>query len=258
MGKSSVQSYFCRDLRRIFERKETWLAVVGVVASLFFALEKTENFDASVIYVFVFSTESAGFILTFIFCALPYGGAYSEDLETHYIRYMVGRGNLRNYCLGRTLSVFLSSVFIMTAGCVFFGILCHSRLEWLDADTYEQLAGWIGYRGWLTKGWYLPWFIIYGLQWGLYAAVLTLAAAFCSLFISNRMLVLIVPALLDQLLVELGATRAASWLYPRSVFNAGTLVTGSEWKDFAWAFLFSAIASLILAAITEKKLKERM
>lgn len=130
--------YLLADIHRILHRKETYAAVAGVTAALFFSMEDISNIGESVLYVVLSATYHAGFMLTFVFCALPYATAYSEELESHYMRYLVGRGSLKNYVFSKTVTTFLSAVLVMGAGCMIFAQICSLWLPWMDSITFER------------------------------------------------------------------------------------------------------------------------
>ena len=93
-GPQKKTHYIQADMHRILCRKETCLAILGVAAALFFSVGNVQDFEGSVIQTFLFATYNVGFLLSFVFCALPYGTAYCEELENPYIRYSVIRGRI--------------------------------------------------------------------------------------------------------------------------------------------------------------------
>ena len=127
-------------------------------------------------------------------------------------------------------------------------MLCSLRLPWVDEGMAEYISMFGGYRSFLDHGQYLLWFWFYGMQWGIFAGILSMAAAFFSLFWPNKLLVFSVPVLLYQILIEFGADsfRKIAALDPRVVFDARHNIWNSDWKMLAWAFLLGAAAWLLL------------
>ena len=261
-GTQKKTHYIQADMHRILCRKETCLAILGVAAALFFSVGNVQDFEGSVIQTFLFATYNVGFLLSFVFCALPYGTAYCEELENHYIRYSVIRGNLRNYVASKTVTIFFSAVSVMTLGCILFALLlsCFSSLPWLDGNTYESIVRHSGYLPLASQKQYIAWVGAYGLQWGIYAGCLALAASYASLYISNRLLVLAMPALVHQAIVELGTDtfRQYAPFDPLVVFNAQYHLFGSDWKMLSWAFGIGAGLSAAIGAASYFRMKKRM
>lgn len=85
--------YLVTDMYRALARKEMWIGILGVALSMFFALESLTELDISVIDTLLYSSYGVGFKLSFVFCALPFGTAFCEELENHYIKYLLIRGD---------------------------------------------------------------------------------------------------------------------------------------------------------------------
>lgn len=249
--------YFRTDLYRAFTGKEIWIGTVGVAFAMFFALGSLEELESSVIDTVIFSAYNVGFMLTFVFCAFPFGGAYCEELENHYARHLLIRGSLKKYVIAKSAVIFLSSIVTMTLGVVLFAVICRARLPWIDMETYDSS---VAYEGLLQNGNYLLWTVVYGAQWGIWAGCLSVVSAFCSLYISNRLLLLAMPVLLDQMLTELGTGnfRRIAWLDPHTVFDASHQLLGSNVKTLLWALGAGLVVTAIFGALSFFKLRKRM
>lgn len=249
--------YFLTDLYRACTKKELWLGILGVALSLGFALGSPEEMESSVVDTLLFAAYNVGFMLSFVFCALPFGTSYCEELESGYMKYLLIRGDLKKYVASKTAVIFLSSVAVMALGCILFALICAAGMPWVEAESYDSN---VAYEGLLQSGHYILWTGIYGVQWGILAGCLSLAAAFSSLYISNRLLLLAMPVLVYQALTELGADsfRKISWLDPRVVFDARYQLFGSDGKTFLWAAGFGTAAAAALGVLSYWKLKKRM
>lgn len=256
MKKRQGSGYFVTDLQRIFRKKETYIGIAGVTAALFFSINA--NPQGTVIDDFLYGTYGAGFVLAFVFCCMSYGTVYSEELENHYIRYAVSRGGLKRYVAAKTAAIFLGAVWVMGAGCVLFGILTSLGKPWMDENIHNELIKSGGYFWLAEKKCYILWILAYGLQWGLLAGALSLTAAFVSLFITNRLLVLAVPILCYQVITEVSESfKTAMWSI-QSVFDARYRMFGSDGKMILWAMGLSFSAAVILGWVSYKRLKKRM
>lgn len=249
--------YFGTDLYRAFTGKEIWIGALGVTFAMLFALGSLEELESSVIDTVIFSAYNVGFMLTFVFCAFPFGGAYCEELENQYERHLLIRGNLRKYVIAKSAVIFLSSIVTMTLGVVLFAVICRTRLPWIDMETYDSN---VAYEGLLQNGNYILWTAVYGAQWGIWAGCLSVVSAFCSLYISNRLLLLAMPVLLDQILTELGTDnfRRISWLDPHTVFDASCSIFGNSAQTLLWAFGAGLAVTVIFGVFSFFKLRKRM
>lgn len=92
------------------------------------------------------------------------------------------------------------------------------------------------------------------------AGILSMAAAFCSLFLSNKLLVYSVPVLLYQILTEFGADsfRRVAAFDPRVIFDARYNIWNSDIKMFTWALAQGGAAWLLLGLAGIWQLKRRI
>ena len=95
------RDYIVSDLKRLLKGYEFYVSFLGVAAVLFFSLEDVGVSDAGVVFTYVFATDMTGMMLTYVFCAWPFATVFCEDLERKYIRYAVGRGNLKSYVISK-------------------------------------------------------------------------------------------------------------------------------------------------------------
>lgn len=252
--------YLFNDLFRLIQKKELYLSIIGVACVLNFSTRDGGGISKSVLWTMLYSTYGVGFILSFVFCALPYATVFCEELETQYVKYAVIRGNLKYYIFSKILIIFSSSILVMSAGCVLFAVCCSVRLPWIDADTLEQVLNTGGYSGILKNNMYILWFVLYGIQWGVYAGCLSLISAYVSLYMSNKLLVLAVPAFTHQLIIELVTNRFSEieMFNPLIVFDARYNIFGSDVYMILWFFLIGGCYIILAGYASYKKMKKRM
>lgn len=252
--------YLSTDISRVICRKETYLSILGITLAMFFSVGNADDFTESVTYMFLLAASGVGFILVFVFSAIPYGMAYSDELENQYIRYLVSRGSLKKYVASKTIVIFVSSILAVGMGGVFFALLCSLKLPWMDGYTMDSLKGTCGYVWLLEQKKYLLWYAICGIQWGILSGCLSLAAAYVSLFISNRLLVLAIPAFLYQAIIELGTGtfRRDGRLDPMVIFDAQAYLFQNDGKMLAWAVFTGTLLAFLLGVASYFRIKKRM
>lgn len=255
------QAYLRTEIRRLLYKKEFYFSVMGIVFILFLSGNNgMGDMGDSVLSAVLLSAYDAGFLITFSLAAIPYAAIFTDELECNYARYLVIRGNLRNYVFSKMFVIFISSMLTMGIGITCFALCCSLGLPWADEGVLEYIVPFGGYRFFLANGRYPIWFLLYGIQWGILAGILSMAAAFCSLFLSNRLLVYSVPVLLYQILIEFGADsfRRISAFDPRVVFDARYNIWNSDIKMVTWAFMTGGAAWLLLSFAGMLQLKRRI
>ena len=83
----------------IAKKYPLYLAIAGVAVSFIFSLENYAfekgmvNFN--VMDTYIYAVEMSGKMIAYAFCASAFAAVFCEDLENKYLRYSIGRGNLK-------------------------------------------------------------------------------------------------------------------------------------------------------------------
>ena len=254
-----LKKYVLTDIDRWF-RSYTWcIGVIGVMASLFFSLDRRGLIE-DVVLTYGFSTSMTGALLSYVFCAFSFATVYIEDIEHKYIRYSTIRGSLKSYVFSKTVVIYLSSIVIMFIGTLMFLLLCRTQLPWAAYNPYDQnsygveLAG--CYAMFFKKKWYLLYCLLCSLHMGVIAGALSNIASMCSVFISNRALVLAIPILIFRIFTSVG-------FGPSGFCNIYALYADykffkQDMFDLLFVVLLTAILSLISAFGSYFGLKEKL
>ncbi len=197
-----------QDTRRAFG----WTFYMTIIISVFFMfvimLERKMQ-EESVFTIVEDIAYVCEYMLVLALATVPYAHAFVEDFERKMIYQIVTRGSLLKYVLSKALSIFLSSVLAVTLSMLLFvGMLRLSGHAWMSDDIlrYYELNG-IGFPD-LELWWMLDggneflFYLLAGLQFGLLAAIVALAAATLSLFIKNKMMITIFPVICLYVMFE--------------------------------------------------------
>ena len=246
--------YVLTDLRRCV-RGGLWCAgIIGVTFFLFFSLENMGILNDNVVSAYLFSTNMSGVLISFVFCALPYATVFSEDQEHKYVLYSAVRGELKTYVWAKAAVIHLSSVLVMLGGSLLFLLLCRTQAPWMDweKDSYgAALEG--GYAHLLREGRPFLYCMISSLHLGLLAGVLSLLSAFCSIYLSNKVLVLLLPFLFMILLsgMDMG-------IFSVRMYFAVSAVFSRDWQNLLFVLLLSLGPSVLITAGIYEALEKRL
>lgn len=250
----NFKKYFCMDMRRLL-KSGTWIvSIIGVAVCLFFSLETKGFVNENVLSTYFVSTTLSGVLITYVFSAFSYAAVFSEDIEHKYLQYMLIRGNLRDYVFSKISVIYISSVLTMVLGTFFFLMLCRMRMPWVNLEI-DKLGILVEgtYGSLIEGGHYLGYCMLYALHMGILAGTLSIAAAFCSIFISNRMMIFVIPILLIQLLTAISIHG-----YNVFIFYAYVKVLSSDFLNLIFILGLSVLPSAILTAGIYYKLKKRL
>ena len=147
------------------------------------------------------STELSGIMIAYIFCALPYATTFYEDIKNMYICNQIIRGGQLKYVVSKVVIIYLSAVIIMVLGSVLFISLCSLKSPWMDFQVGQwgpEIQGM--YSVLLRDGRYFVYCVLYSLQLGLWAGILSISTAFLSLYLDNKVTVMVLPVLILSLI----------------------------------------------------------
>lgn len=233
---------------------KTYLAVAGTAAAMFFSLEQ-HGLQSSVLNAFSMALRLSGLTLAYTFCILPYALALCEDMEHHYVRYQVIRGNLKKYVFSKVAVIYLSSVAALLLGGCLFVLICRSQVPWIkEGYTDMELMRNTAYGQFFSGKHYGIYCVIQMLHTSLLAGMLSVSAAFLSLYISNKVMVIALPVCAYQIWVEFAPDEYAS-VY---VFRTTVKLFAHDWQCFFYALFFSLLFTILCGIGILRKLKKCM
>lgn len=79
---------------------------------------------------YIYAVEMSGKMIAYAFCASAFAAVFCEDLENKYLRYSIGRGNLKKYVLSKVIVIYVSSIITMILGTLLFVMYLRLQLPW--------------------------------------------------------------------------------------------------------------------------------
>ena len=236
--------YLKTDIRRLIKNYPIYLAIVGVAVSMWFSLEDyafTEGMvNGNALDTYGFAVSMSGIMIAYAFCAFSYATVFCEDLEYKYARYSINRGNTWKYVVSKAVVVYGASVITMVLGSLLFV----ASIRFMEG-MYGSLI--VGKHYW-------PYVFLSALQMGMFAGTLSLAASFLSMFVSNKMLILITPILIQQILLEY---RGKGWFSVMLIYPTLNRFS-TDIQYFLTVFGCSLCFSALLTWGIYKKIKSRL
>lgn len=251
-----MKKYLKADFARVFTNCKAYISIVAIAILMIVGAEGVDSDSQSVLGALQTFSTSKFIMAIFVVCAVIYAECLVDDLETKYIRYQVMRGNLEEYAISKVVTVLATVVIVMVAGSLLFvGTYSLFKPMMLSQD-FEQ--AYVQLSELYNEKYIFLWVAIWGLRFGILAGILALFAMLTSLFITNKMLVLAMPALIYELLLEVSAELNKlnidvfnlSWYYLS--LPAGDILTQIR------GILFNVICVIATTEIVIYKLKRRL
>lgn len=188
--------YIKSDLKRAFQIKKVGIASIGIMFVMFFSIYKMAKIT-SVYQAYTDAIYFIPFMMAMTFCAIPFGGAISEDVEYKYFYMLLLRGSIREYVVSKVIVTYISAIVTMIIGVFCFVIFVHISVPWQETIIVED--GLLNVLGGTTHG--MLYFGIHSFFMGLLAANLVMVSATLSLFWPNKLLQMSMPFMLYYVLI---------------------------------------------------------
>ncbi len=261
MKRGLLRRYIAIDMKRAFCSWKIIVSILGVCLVMGIASLETRIWQLSVLNSYYYVIYSMPFLLTLIFTTFAFGHCFCEDIEHAYIRFQVIRGSLRAYVISKVIVIALSAVFTMMMGMLLFVLVLRMNFPWIDLTegTFETLSEYGAFRLFLKNGNYIVYYLFCGIQYGLLAAVLAVAAALFSLLYHDVLFVLSVP-LIVWYLIQYYSDLLPQYeqLNPNAVYDISCNVWDHDWLSFAYAWGVSVLAIVLLGAAIYQMIKRQV
>ena len=260
--KVKVLNYLKVDLIRAMWSWKFLIGILGVCLVMYIASLEGIASDTNVTYVVWLIVYGMLFMISLVFSAFPFAGCFCEDFEQKFAYSQIERGNMKSYAIAKVIAIMLVTSITMMLGMVLYVSLLHIKLPWFsEEDAICQSALTLGgFRAILQKEWYYLYFALFGLQYGILAGFLALLAAYVSLYITNKLLVLSVPFMSFYFIsyysrALFGDLEKINLIY---IFNATFNIWDNDIFSFGYAVLVGLIFMIILGSLIFAKLKRKM
>lgn len=263
--KKAIKKYFTylhTDCLRAFTSVEFFIGIFGVFITLLWGCYGERGRGSSVVRLIWYSTFGVQFLLVMIFGAVPYAGSICEDLEYGYIQQILIRGNLKSYCICKTIAVFVSSVASFTAGMLLFVCVLRIKSEWIDYgdSVYKSAIHSGSFRCLLQNNHFCLYVILFSIQLGLLIGILALISAYISLFISNKLLVLTIPVIAYYFITQYVAEIFVENIYLNLnyIYGGTRNIFDNDALSFLYAVAFAFITGVVFTILIYCKLKRKI
>lgn len=183
--------YISMEFRRSLFSLNFWVGILGVSLAHFISIHKVVENVISVYNTYQCAVYFTPYIISLIFCVLPFGLSFCEDMENNFIQQIVLRKNLKMYVFSKVIIIYITSCLAMVLGTILFVFIINIKAPWIceiDKLDNDLLA-----KMFILKGYPMIYFVIKAFYSGIISSVISLVAAVLSLFWQNRMFVLSIP-----------------------------------------------------------------
>lgn len=193
-----IDRYLKADFKRAVCSIRFALSVILSTGVLLLAAREGIALDTDVLYVFSLVMYGMPAMVLLVCGAAAFADSLCEDMEYRYVLQQVIRGDPESYVTARILSIFCAAALSAALGILLFAGILHIRLPWADISgfQYDHMIRAGGWRFFLTRGLYPAYYFCCGLQYGVLVGIAALWAAWLSIYVPNRMLVLSAPMII--------------------------------------------------------------
>lgn len=245
-------NYLKIDLQRAFG---TWRFVIGVIGVCFALLYNSFGSLSVIGWLCNISGNAVLIMAMFVFSGYPYAGVFCEDLEHHFDRQMIIRGDIFPYTCSKIAVVFMSAAVTALVGFLITVLVITLELGIPEEEVINSCLDncYSLYRQLALERRFILFTLCTGAHLAALSGVLAVIGLLCSLFIKNRMLVYIMPVAflyIEDILIQ----RLMGW-ERGSLFSLncmGVTSLGMALETHSWQIYYFEITALLvgLGAIT--------
>lgn len=253
----SCFSYLKADIKRCIHGKEFWVGNLCCFLILYFSGLSYIKYEVSVWSLLNIVTATMPFLLLLSFASMTYSDCFCADVENKYVQQMLMRGKLWSYVLAKTIVIQLSTmltVFISTVAYIFY---LRVKLPWFYEGEKEEL----GLHRYTSMA-DMPFLYVIAeiLKFAVLAGILGILAAYISLYIRNRLLLLTVPLMVYYFaMYYTGGLKGDFVIFRMELVYipfCGDLIWEYAYQSYLWAMAIAAILAVVLNIAIIKKIRK--
>ena len=252
--------YFKTDLKRSVCSMKLVISIALTMGVLLLSTLEGIALDTNVLYVFSIVMYGMPAMMILVCGAIAFADSFCEDIEHKYVMQQVIRGDIEGYVSARIFSIFSVTMLSVTLGIFLFANIMHYKLAWVDVSglQYDHIIHAGGLRFFLIHKWYSLYYFCYGIQYSVLAGILSLWAAYLSMFISNRMLVLSAPMVQYYFVDYILTTASSGRLNLAAVFSASNNIFRNDSLSLLLVVVIAAINVILLRKLLIRRLRRKI
>lgn len=250
-------SYLKSDIRRCVNGKEFWIGNLCCFLILYFSGSDYVKYAGSVWVILNIVVGTMPFLLLLSFASMTYSDCFCADRENKYIQQMLIRGDLWPYVVAKTIVIQVSTMLTLLLSTVIY--VLYMRIQWpLFSETEKKELDLYLYTSMSD----MPYLYIMAefLKFAILAGVLGILAAYISLYIQNRLLLLTVPLMVYYYAMNYTGRLKGDFLRFRIEFVYtpffGSFIWDHAYQSYLWAAALAAILAVILNIAIIKKIRK--
>ena len=250
-------SYLRSDIRRCINGKEFWIGNLCCFLVLYFSGYDYVKYAGSVRTTLLAIVGTMPFLLLFSFASMAYSDCFCADRENKYIQQMLIRGDLWPYVVAKTIVIQISTMLTILLSAALY--ILYVRIQWpLFSETEKEELDLYMYTSMAD----MPYLYIMAefFKYAILAGVLGILAAYISLYIQNRLLLLTVPLMVYYYVMNWTGRLNGDFVRFRAEFIFtpfyGDLIWDHAYKSYLWAMAIVAILAVILNIAIVKKIRK--
>ncbi len=257
-----LKKYFLIDLKRgILSSRCLFSIFLVIIVFWVFTLEEAPFTEEYVVRIFSSVINSGAFLVGLSCGAVAFASSLCEDVERKYLTQQIIRGGIKPYVTARVSSIFIITSLVVCTGVFVYAISLRMVFPWILESAVESGYYEVLLNGRLSvvaeAGNYPIYYLLYAAQHSLLSGNLAIWAAYISLFIQNRMIVMSSPMLLFYLLDSLTIQLFPEFLGVYNIFSPEISLFDNDLKSFALIILISSINICILKVLTERRIRRK-
>lgn len=251
MRKYNIVMILKNDMARAFISFKFIISILLGVGVCYFTLLFCGNYRSSTVHKFIMLHDMSQSFLAYIIAIMSYALCFYDDFLHGNIKNILGRINMKDYVLSKTMAAILSTIAAFVLGKIFFVLLLSVDSPICTAETIDIIPRNIMYIGFIKNGHYLFYFFLTSFQKALYSAVLCQIVMLVSMLVFNKAAVFCIPIAVFYVCNFYINYNLGSKIFNYTrIYDGVTRIFEHDWSGLAYAIGLACVTYYFLYRLT--------
>ena len=251
MRKNNIIMILKNDMTRAFISLKFAISVLLGIGVCYFTLLFCGNYRSTTVHKFIMLHDKSQSFLAYIIAIMAYALCFYDDFLYGNIKNILGRINMKEYVLSKTVAAILSTIAAFVLGKLFFVLLHSIGSPICLPETKDMIPRNIMYIDFIINGHYLSYFFLTSFQKALYCAILCQTVMLVSILISNKAVVFCIPmAVFYVCNFYINYNLGNKFYNYTRIFDGVTRIFEHDWSGLIYAIGLACITYYFLFRLT--------
>lgn len=259
---SSIKYDLCRSIvRKSYWCKIFLIATVCLISqpdilrTIYYG-HSLKGYDIIGIYNFIIHYDRFKIVLLVIIASI-YGNSYCVDFNSHSLKYIVIKSNLKIYIISKCLAISISSIIAYAGGIIIYFLLLSIKIPLVETkDNLFPASTYASFENLTPFNYPLLWIILTSFLFILSILALCMAGFYISIYWPDTLVAICFPTIIYFSLIS------ATFFFPEIFYlpsygNNVVLISSNPWINYFYKIWINIIVIVLFTVLSYFKLRSK-